>query len=526
MKQQKSLTSIWRKLVLSTALSTSLLAGMPANAQTVPSKAPSGPPPAAVLMLPSDGVAAPADTAAAKELTRRVNISIALMEDARAHFTPATKGAETGYARTLDSLDQKITLKLDAPGPSGTPATSPNVVVVLDPARFDAALAIGYNPFSAVSKLLAEQQVHVSGDYLLRITKHMATPTPFRFGPPVFNQDPAAFPLGASDSTAYACIIVPSSDNTPYLIPGLTYQQRLSFINRHESWHCPRETGSNEPDTTMNLPENVQRQIFYRAVALQTQREAMSDVAALGDMIREEGAGLDIIDTVSAWRRANSKDNIHVSSPVLDGFKTMVEGYGIGAFRTLMNDDQAKEVYQWAVQRYGQTEQSIQYIFEFRDLSRRDQMAYRGKHNDDPEFQRALKYMQIFDRKMADRPDPNRPLSAAEQVTFDQLKQFDAFALLQDKAFQLDGKITPTTMIHAYGNLREGLLQQLRADPDNALYPAEITKLQQVLILGVARTDYVQANLARGVDIVAREPVLVSFRGPKTATVAPLKRTP
>ena len=191
-----------------------------------------------------------------------------------------------------------------------------------------------------------------------------------------------------------------------------------------------------------------------------------------------------------------------------------------------MTDAQAAETYQWAVERYGHTEKSVQYIFEFRDLSRRDQMPYRGKHNDDPEFQRALKYLQIYDQKMAEPLDPNRPLSVAEQATFDKLKAFDAFALLQDRAFQLDGKITPTTMIHAYGDLREGLLKQLRADPDNPLYPAEITKLQQVLILGVARTDYVQANLARGVDIVAKEPVLVSFRGPKTASAAPLKRVP
>ncbi len=520
MKQQKSLSAIWRKLVLTTALSTSLMAGMPAMAQTTPNKAPAGNNPAAVLMLPQDGAVQNLDPAAAKELTRRVNISIALMEDARAHFTPVTRGAETGYARTLDSLDRSITLKLDAAGNKGL-----NAVALLDPARFDAALAIGFNPFNAVSKMLAEQEVHVSGDYLLRITKHMASPSPFRFGPTTITQGPAAFPLTGGNSTAYACVIVPSADANPYLIPGLTYQQRLSFINRHESWHCLDTGHDNAPDTSMNVPDSVQRQIFYRNVALQTQREAMSDVAAVGDMIRQENAGLDLIDTVSAWRRGNAKDNIHVSSPVLDGFKTMVEGYGVGVFRE-MTDAQATEVYQWAVQRYAHTEKSVQYIFEFRDLSRRDQMPYRGKHNADPEFQRAMTYLQIYDQKMADAPDPNRPLSDSEQVTFSQLKQYDAMKLLQDKAFELDGKVTPATMVHAYGSLREGLLKQLRADPDNAIYVAEITKLQQVLILGVARTDYVQANLSHSVDIVAKEPVLVSFRAPKTASNAPLQRRP
>jgi hypothetical protein len=49
------------------------------------------------------------------------------------------------------------------------------------------------------------------------------------------------------------------------------------------------------------------------------------------------------------------------------------------------------------------------------------------------------------------------------------------------------------------------------AEPENALYPAQATALQQAFLVHARALDFVAVNEARGVDIVKTDPALRAF---------------
>ena len=103
---------------------------------------------------------------------------------------------------------------------------------------------------------------------------------------------------------------------------------------------------------------------------------------------------------------------------------------------------------------------------------------------------------------------PATPLSPGERQVFQQLSQWDAAQMLQDRAFAREGKITPGTLIRAYGKMQDELRGELRKNPEDPLLRAKVTKLQQSFITSVRTTDYVAVNAARNVNIFDKEPGL------------------
>ncbi|MDE1153425.1 MAG: hypothetical protein PW788_12885 [Micavibrio sp.] len=522
-QQPNTLKTVWRKLVLTTALSTSLLAGGTAMAQSKTTTAPDNAPQGTVMMLPqaADTAKLPSMTPAqAAELTRRVRITTTLVTDAQKKFVTLSQQAETSYSKDLVKQGKQLEGRLAA-----DPQAKAKTVTVLDPNRFDAGVALGVSPVLLVRDLLGEKGIEASGPDLIAMTAHMASQQPYRYGIQMYTQDPLTIPDASTDKNG-ACVIVPSSDHSPYLVPGFTYNQRLSFINRHEGWHCLDDRYPTAPvGQSIGLQGRPIADVLadkelMQTIANQTRKEALADVGALGDMIRFEGASLDVLDAASTWRAANPHDILHISSPVIDAFKAHVAAYGIENFRKLP-DNVAAEFYYGAVEEAGHTAKSVEYSLLYEATSRREQMAVRAKLDKEPEFHKALKYHQIYMRAEPAQADPAAPLTTAENAVYQQVRAYNGFQALDAKAFELDGKITPASLIHAYGQLQEGLLAKLKADPENAATPALMTKLQQSLLYGITRMDYVAANARHGVDIVKQEPSLAAFAKPADAGKAP-----
>jgi len=519
--QQKpnTLKNVWRKLVLTTALSTSLFAGSTVMAQSNTNTAPpDNAPQSAVVMLPQaeNGKLPDMTPAQAAELTRRLRITTTLVTAAQKKFLSVSKGAESGYSQDLVKQGQQLEARLAA-----DPQAKAKTVTMLDPGRFDAGVALGVSPVLVVRDLLTEKGIEASGQNLIALTGHMASKQPYRLGLQMYTQDPVTI-LDASTDQHGACVIVPSNNHSPYLVPGLTYNQRLSFINRHEGWHCLDDRYPAVPEgQSINLQDRPVADVLadkqlMQNIANLTRKEALADVGALGDMIRFDGAGLDILDVASKWRASDPHDVLHITSPVIDAFKAHIAAYGIENFRKAP-DALAAEFYYGAVEEAGHTAKSVEYALLYEAPSRREQMAVRAKLDGEPDFHRALKYHQIYMRDAAAAANPMAPLTPAENAVYQQVRAYNAFQALDAKAFQLEGKITPASLIHAYGQLQGELQAKLKADPDNAATPAMMTKLQQSLLYGVTRMDYVAANARHGVDIVKAEPSLADFAAPKSA---------
>jgi hypothetical protein len=123
-------------------------------------------------------------------------------------------------------------------------------------------------------------------------------------------------------------------------------------------------------------------------------------------------------------------------------------------------------------------------------------------------MQRALDFMAPYKIPSKDaKPEglAGRPLTAAEQIAAEQVRNYKAEDMLQDRAFKDAKKITPATLVKAYGELQDDLRRKMEQDPGNPLYQAQAVKLQESFVHVTNSLDYVEANAKRGVDIMKKE---------------------
>jgi hypothetical protein len=328
-----------------------------------------------------------------------------------------------------------------------------------------------------------------------------------------------------------ACVVVPSSEHALNIdVPGLSRADTVEFTNRHESWHCldskynlrHLDMSKMEGINGHTLASQVNNRTAMEMWATLSRKETLADVGAAGDMIRS-GKGLDILDKVANWRAASAKeDPQHVSTLPLLGLKAEIERIGLDNFRKLSDAD-AQKLYFRVTDECGMTAKGLQTAIRFDDVDDAGKQAYRAQAKTDSDV---FKGVALHHYMATSKADP--PVAALQGADKDVAKQLDAWnadKLLDDKAFEIGKKITPQTIIAAYNNLQAGLHAQMKADPDNKLYPLQATKLQQAFLTHSRELDYVEANAARGVDIVKTEPALKAFVSPpqkNPATSAPV----
>jgi len=258
MHQRGHLSQLWKKIALPVALASTVVAGINGPAvEAAPVAVPQNgtiaqhlsaspllalltqddAPKAAAPLAAAAPVATPDAThtpaAPAPVLTREERARNLMFEEARHNFERVAALAETSYSRDLQRLETRLTLNVRADNGS-----MQDHVVVLDPYLQDAAAALTGNPKEALNLLLSAQHVRVAPEVINGVMDYAFGSDLNRMTPSVYDQNPAALPSFKTAAKG-ACVIVPvNTFNQPLSIPGLSLDQRINFINRHEGWHC------------------------------------------------------------------------------------------------------------------------------------------------------------------------------------------------------------------------------------------------------------------------------------------------
>ncbi|MEZ0259562.1 MAG: hypothetical protein ACAH80_01045 [Alphaproteobacteria bacterium] len=470
-------------------------------------------PPTAAAVATAKSVTPPSLTDAERQ--RRRAIRDTLLQAARKDVPSLQAHASTGYSGQLDVLENTLTSRLQ-----GGDTSVHNKVVFVDPAKMDVALSLGFAPSYALQTLLAQDKIVLPDSQLEMAGDKVASYHESRFGVRTYTQEPTAI-TNLHNMTSQACVVVPSSEHALDVeIKGLSRAETVEFTNRHESWHC-LDSKYNlrhiDPAQLEAIKEGSLRSHLGNTAAFETyatfyKKEALADVGAAGDMIRA-GKGLDLIDKTIAWRNEDPKDLQHLTSPVLKGFKHAIEQMGVENFRRLSDAD-AQKMYFDTVDLCAMTAKSLDITVRFATAPPAQRQKWAKDAETDLDAARALGLLSHI--KPA-APAGEKPLTAAEKTVARQLKSFKPGKLLDDKAFELSGKITPATLADAYDDLQEGLRKKMAAEPANKLWQAQATALQQEFLNHARGADFVQLNADRGVDIVQRDASLKDFRTIQTA---------
>lgn len=494
-----------RRLALTAGLMS--LSGSPTVAKEMPAKPPAAVAPAKPIL--------PAEITPA-ERQRRNAIRDTLLRAAQNDLPNLQAHAHTGYSGQLDVLENTLTSRLQ-----GGDTSVHNKVVFVDPAKFDVALSLGFAPEYALQTLLAQDRVALPDNQLIMAGEKAASYHESRFGVRTYTQEPTAI-TNLNNMTAQACVVVPSSEHALDVdIKGLSRAETVEFTNRHESWHC-LDTKYNlrhiDPAQLEAIKEGSLRSHLGNTAAFETyatfyKKEALADVAAAGDLIRA-GKGVDLLDKLIDWRNEDPKDLQHLTSPVLKGFRHAIEQMGVDNFRRL-SDAEAQKMYFDTVDLCAMTAKSLDITVRWATAPQAQRQKWAKDAETDLDAARALG---LLSHIKPQKPEGDKPLTAAEKAVAKQLKSFKPGKLLDNKAFELSGKITPATLADAYDDLQEGLRRKMAAEPANKLWPAQATALQQEFLNHARNADFVQLNADRGVDIVRQEASLKDFR-PSAQTI-------
>ncbi len=455
-----------------------------------------------------------------KEEKRRDRINATLLRDAQKQYPALMRAGGNGYSQELLSLQSRLTAYLRKGDHS-----LHDRVIILDPAKFDVGMALGFQVPQAVGLMLRGQNIKPVKDLVADVSRQLDAPYVFRFGAPGFTQNPHAL-MNTHPAGADACVIIPSSAHALGIsIKGLTPLEEINFTNRHEGWHCldavftlrhidPAKVAAvNAAKIVDQVNDPVAMEIFANGY----RKESLADIGAIGDMIRQDGYGLELADKISAWRKGYPDDIQHLSSPVIQGFKAKVAAMGLPAFRAL-GDDQAKTLYIETTVQFGMSAASLAADIRLEKADFGEQLRLGQAAKSDPEIAKAIDFLGYYFHRPND-PGPG-PLTPAEEQIFLNLRQWNAVDALEDKAVALAGKITPVTLVQAYGALQEGLHRQLEAQPGNVMLAAQMTKLQQSFIYHVQDCDYVDRNNRRGIDLTAVEPLVKGMAAKNTSNPA------
>ena len=318
------------------------------------------------------------------------------------------------------------------------------------------------------------------------------------------------------------------------LVPTYSYQENIEF-NRL------RDARLEAPGKFTQLPEEAKAALVkakedgaeksldkpeqLAALVAEHRMETYGDVAAAGDMIRKGGNPTAVIDRLVELRSEKGDDISTMSVGALKELKRQIQEMGVAKFNKL---DEAhvqalyENVTQYKTLSMGMAEMVIAYgaaDADDRAAARRDAATPEARKQY-PEFEPALAFMRDYpEPSIADADGIKKPseLTAAQTRMAEQVEKYDALGALVDRAFKKDGKITPATLVDAYGDLQDDLRRKMEREPANALYKEQMNKLQAAFVDNVQEIDYVEANRSRGVDIVKKEPGLAEALGEKPA---------
>lgn len=444
-----------------------------------------------------------------QEIQRRNEIRSILIMDAQMRYPELAEKAQNAYSQELKTLQTQLTDYLKR----GDTAMH-NAIVILDPAKIDVAVAIGV-PLAMVIQHEALKHGKLPDGSLANSAAPNAAQT-FRAesGVTTYTQNPSAYP-NMDNAEAQPCLIIPASDHAyPFTIPGFTHAQKIEFTNTHEGWHCLdsryRMTAEQmealkkgNPNSATELATSPNLLI---AAAVIHHKETVADVAALGDMVRR-GHGTELIDHAIRWRQENVRsDYLHYSVPALQALKAEITSQGIDAFRA-QSADAARDTYFRITDENALNPQRLQAMALYVAGSPEVRTLLSGAAAEIPDIAKGIAYAQEV-LKPAPAQQPMRDIIAAltppDMALRQALVDWKPLDKLEQTAFAHGGKLTPETLVHAYGTMQTDLHRELTGE-DPRLAREKMTLLKGIFTRYLRTVDYVAANEKFGVDIEAAE---------------------
>ncbi len=455
-----------------------------------------------------------------------------LLDEAHKNYMSLATQEQTEYSRALASMESRTNTQM-----SGSKFNKG--VVVLDPFKFDIGMALGIAPEEVVRQNVAakanpaETNPGVIGGAAGTMAGALKTP----MGTTSYTQVPVAYSINYNPEPK-VCVIVPeTADTDPERIKEFTRVENQVFTNSHEAWHCRddkyteqlrkinvgKHTAVDYSSDIRDLPDHAGVRETY---SLLHKKECLADVGTLGDMIRE-GKDPKIINDVARWRNHMSWEVKHFTTPVIEGLKQKIDEMGVENFRKLSEKD-AQKLYYEVTDKYALDGNDIKNINTYEAGGALTRAFYKASTFVDGDFDRAMQFRARHlsewtkayeEDKMKNPPansySVNAPKPAAQQKAETALVQWDAAKALKDKAFATDHKITPATLVRAYGDMQDELCAKTRSDPANTvMYEEQMTRLKVALLGNMQSMDYVTENKRRGVTLENVEASLKGFAKP------------
>lgn len=462
-----------------------------------------------------------------KEISRRALIRDLLLIDAQRRYPELAEKSGTAYSRELSTLQKQLNEYL-----KHSDTTVHNVVVIMDPAKIDVAVALGL-PLSLVIQHEVRKYDKEAGTGPARSAAPHAVRT-FRpaSGVTTYTQNPSAFPNMTSEK-AEPCLILPASDHAfPFTIDGMTHAQKIEFANIHEGWHCldtryrmtqAQMDALNKGDVT-DMEEIILSADLTVAISVMHHKETVADVAALGDMVRR-GHSPDIIDKAIAWRQQGvQSDYIHYSVPALVALKGEIDAMGVEAFRKLPLE-KASETYFNITDAHALTPSRLQAMALYLSGGPQIRDVLNGAAAQSSDITKGIAYAEQIMKPGAPQ-QPMRDIIAAfappDMALRQALLDWKPLDKLEQTAFAQGGKITPETLITAYSSMQSQLHSELTGE-DPRLAREKMSLLKAIFTRYLRTADYIAVNDKFGVDIeVAEKERLDRVR---TALMAPQTHT-
>lgn len=468
--------------------------------------APSGTARAEALPEPISPTAVTDDPVFSKaEWEKRNDIRLRLLQAAIEKYGPLSDKTIMSYSTDISDLQQRLNSYL-----KNSPATS-RQAVIMDPDKIDIGMALGLADVESVRAFLGKAGAKIKDGALLSVTQRMQVPVRTPFGVSTHTPEPRAI-LDAHIDGAPACLIIPSSDRLPLLtIKNMTRKEAVRFINLHESWHCmDSQYKMTENEKSVLTLANTQgynavrgRPVFYQALAKMYNQETLADVGTSGDFIRE-GAPLEVIAHIKAFREERPEDITHLSAPALELLSERISDMGLERFRA-MDDGAVKSLYFDITALSAMNETGMRTALNYPAAAPFRQFDYLIEASYNQDVAKGLRLARYAADQAA---TPGQ--SAMRQATEEEIRQiaavksWNAFGSLLDNAFAASGKITPITLTESYARMQNSLRDQMTLHPQSFLPPEMAVKLKESYKL-IWRLDYVGANALRGVDIEKAE---------------------
>jgi hypothetical protein len=476
------------------------------------------------------------------EFSDWVDINSLLVQRAQADYLKLAAQVQAPYSRELREIQQKTTRQLQ-----NEHSEYNERAIFLDPTKFTIGVALGLSKDETVRRLLVEQNAQKgSSDHVVSgAAKNMAMDFNAKAG-----RTTTQFPVSYSiHNDLEQCVVVPAAEAEQFFrIKGLNPEKNREFTNRHEAWHCRDDRYTHGLKALKNVPafspstdiSKVPNDAKVReAYSLYHKKECVADVGALGDMIRE-GDDPKMIGDVIRKRNNDAWEARHFTSPVLEGFRREIAAMGVDKFRKL-GEKQVQDFYYGVVDRYALSADGIGHVQQFEALGSIRPVKGEGsffkirKRIDEPGVKTAIDYRAAQKTAMREKNEEEMdfnvtsdsyaraaPPSPAEKRAAAFLKTWDAGKTLEDRAFGNDRKITPESLVRAYIGLVDECQKKLKSDPANApRYEGQIVRLNEALKEKVQRTDYVTANLERGVKFEDFDPRNAKPMAVTNSAVAP-----